>query len=450
MKVTTEPRENRQLALTIEVDPERVEKALAKAAKKISREANIPGFRKGKAPRQIIEQMFGKETVLNEALDELGQQVYAEALEQEGIEPYGPGSMEDMQSDPLILNMLVPLPPEVDAGDYRDLREPFEAPPVNEEDVEHQIGHLREKHAMLEPASEDASADWEHLVTFDIDAKVEDEEFANDAGVEVMLEKEPLDERVYYVPDFEEQIIGIKVDEEKTFSLPVPDDADKYNDFAGKTAEFTMKLTALQKRTLPDADDALAQTVGDFETVDELRDSIRKEIAESQSREAENAYTERVIDKLLETAKIDYPPQMIEIEIDEMIKRTEQRMGEQGLGMKQYLEVLKQSEEEYRESVRPSAEARVQRALLLGKIVDEEKLKVEDTELDAEYSKLGEAYERIMGNRDTLPPRSEVERGLSLDLLTRKAVERLAAIAKGEAPELDEPNDETETEAEST
>ena len=442
MKVTTEPRENRQLALTIEVEPERVEAALAKAAKSIARKANIPGFRKGKAPRHIIEQMFGKDALINEALDELGKKVYVEALEQEKIEPYGPGHLEDIQNDPLVLRMLVPLAPKVELGDYRSLRVPFEAPAANDDEVAHQIEHLRERHAIIEPAPEGTAADWGHVVTLDIDSAVEGEAFIQEKSVSVMLAKEHLDDAVQVVSGFEKQIVGMKSGDEKSFSLLVPND-DAYDDkFKGKHAEFKVMLNDLKIRTLPDADDALAQTVGDFETIDALRDAIRKDIAGAKRREAEATYVDRAIDKLLETAQVEFPPLLVDGELDAMLERTDKRLRDQGLSLEQYLKTLSKTRDEYRQELSPTAEGRLKRGLLLSRIVDLEQLDVDESEVAAAIETTSAAYgQRADRVRDALSSNAS-KQSLRLDLLTQKAIDRLTAIAKGEAPEIAQPASE--------
>lgn len=432
VKVTTEAREDRQLALTIEVEPDRVEQALNKAAKKIAREVKIPGFRKGKAPRSVIEQMFGKGAILKEALDELGPQVYLEALEQTGVEPYAPGSLEDIQTDPLVLKMLVSLRPEVDLGDYRSVRVPFEEPQVDEQQVEHQVGHLREQHAMLEPV-EDAGVDWEHLATFDIDAKVDGAPFIKEAQADVMLEQEPLDKGIKVLPGFEERVLGMRAGEERSFSLPVPESED-YGEFAGKSADVSVKLIALQKRTLPDVDDALAQTVGDYETIEALRDDIRGKLRQNLERQSREHYAELVLETLLKQAQIDFPPQMLEDELDQMIERVKESLRPQGRNFEQYLTLLKQDEQTYRNSLRARARERVERSLLLSKIVDLEGLLVEQSEIDAQYEELGQAYDRL-ASRERMPPKAEVQHDLHIRSLTDKAVERLIEIGKGEAPE---------------
>jgi len=445
VKVSTEPRENRQLALLIEVEPERVEAALAKAAKSIAHKVNIPGFRKGKAPRQIIEQMVGKGALLEEAIDDLGQQVYREALDQEHIQPYGPGHLEDVQREPFVLKMIVPLPPQVELGDYRSLRVPFDAPAATAEEIEHQIEHLRERHAIVEPTPEGTAADWGHQVTLDIQSTVEGQPFVQRQDLSIVLEKEHLDGNVVVLPGFEEQIIELKPGDEKTCRLPVPQDEATYAEFAGKTAEFTVTLKDLRLRTLPDADDALAQTVGDFETIDALRDAIRQDVADAKRREAEQAYLDRVIDELLKTAQIEYPPLMVEEELNDLLERTDKRLRDQNLSLDEYLKVLNKTRDEYRQEMRPTAEAHIRRGLLLSRIVELENLGVESAEVAQQIEAVSAAYGKRADDVRQALSSDESQRRLELELLTRKALERLAAIAKGEAPAPVEPIAEAES-----
>ena len=435
MKVTTEPRENRQIALTIEVDPERVEAALAKAARTIANKANIPGFRKGKSPRQVVEQMFGKAALLDEALDDLGQQVYREALDQTQIEPFGPGQIEKVEQEPFVLKMLVPLAPQVELGDYRSVRVPFETPTVDDHEIDHQLEHLRERHAIVEPAPEGAGVDWGHLATLDIEATVDGKPFTNQQGANIVVQKALLDNRVQVLPGFEEQIVGLKPGAERTFSLPVPAD-DDFGDFKGQTADFKVTLKETKLRTVPESDDALAQTVGDFETLDALRDAIRQDILASKTREAESTYIDQVVDRLLETAHIEFPRLMADDEIDSMIERTENRLKDQGLALESYLKMLSKTRDEYRAELRPTAEGRIKRGLLLSKVVELEKLDVDQADIDKEIEATSATYgERASAVRGILSS-DKNQRSIRLELLTQKALDRLKAIAKGEAPEL--------------
>ena len=177
MNVTTEPRDNRQLLLTIEVEPERVDAALAQAARRLAQKYKIPGFRPGKAPRDVVERMVGKQALLEEVVDDLGPKVYKEALDAHNIEPYGMGEMEDFTLEPMVFKMIVPLAPTIELGDYKSLRVPYIEPAVDEHDIEHQLEHIRDNNAIIEPAAEDAVAEANMIATVDIEGTVDGEPF---------------------------------------------------------------------------------------------------------------------------------------------------------------------------------------------------------------------------------------------------------------------------------
>lgn len=431
MKVTTEPRENRQMALTIEVEPERVETALAKASRRLQTKYKIPGFRPGHAPRSVVEQMVGKQALYDEAIDELGQEVYKEALNEHSIEPYGPGSMEDIQLDPLVLKMLVPLAPEVKLGDYQSVRVPYTEPTVDEHDVEHQLEHMRENQAIIEPAGEGAVADEHMIATVDIDSTADGKSFINQKAANVNLAKplDPIDPTEDL--DLASHIIGMTAGEDKEFSIVVPD-AENFGDFRGKAADFKIHLIELKKRELPAIDDALAQTVGDYETLDALKAQLRSELLTSLKQQSNSQYSDIVIDEFVKIATIEYPPQMVDAEIHSLIERTERRLKDQNMTMKEYLKALNKTEEEYHEELRPTAEVRLKRGLLLSELIKVENLAVTDEAIDKRINEMVEMYgPRADDARKTLS--SETSRAaIRLDLLSQAGVDRAVAIAKGE------------------
>ncbi len=431
MKVTTEPRDNRQLALTIEVEAERVEAALAKASKRLQQKYKIPGFRPGHAPRSVVEQMLGKQALYDEAINDLGQEVYKEALDQHNIDPYGPGQLEDAQIDPFVLKMLVPLAPEVNLGDYKSIRVPYEEPTIDEHEVEHQLEHVRENQAIIEPAPEDAVADENMIASVNIDSTVEDKTFIKQDNANVNLAK-PLD-----VPDPEEDlnlpgyIIGMKAGEDKEFSLTVPD-TDSYGDFRGKTANFKIHVNELKKRELPALDDALAQTVGDYETLDALKAQIRSELVTTAKRQSDSQYADKVIDEFVKIASIAYPPQMVDTEIHSLIERTEKRLKDQNMTMKEYLKALSKTEEEYHEELRPTAEIRLKRGLLLNELIKVENLSVTDEMIDKRIDDMVGVYGPRADEARKVFNSDENRDALRLDLLSQAGVDRAVAIAKGE------------------
>ena len=437
MKVTTEPREHRQMGLTIEVEPEQAEAALARAAKRLAQKYKIPGFRPGKAPRSVVERTVGRQALYEEVIDELGPKLYREAIEQHDLDPYGPGEMEDIQLDPLVLKMIVPLQPDVDLGDYRSLRVPHEPPTVDEHGVEHQLEHIRENQAIIEPAG-DVPADDNMVARLDIESTVEGTPFMNQKGANISLAK-PLDpDETGDVFDFTDQIIGMRPGEDKAFDVTVPD-TDSYGELRGKTAEFRVHLIELKQRELPAFDDALAQTVGDYETLDALKAAIRSELLAAAERQAESDYSDRVIDELVRRARVEYPPQMVESEIDALLERTEKRMQDQNLTLEEYLKALGKSRDEYREELRPTAEVRLRRGLVLNQVIKNESLKVSDEDVNKQIEAMAEVYgPRADEARQTLSSGKNRE-AIVLDLLSRAGVARLVAIAKGEAPALHEP-----------
>ncbi|HTP10037.1 MAG TPA: trigger factor, partial [Anaerolineae bacterium] len=379
MNVTTEPRDNRQLLLTIEVPADRVDAALAQAARRLSQKYKIPGFRPGKAPRDVVERMVGKQALLEEVVDDLGPKVYKEALDAHHIEPYGMGEMEGFTLEPMVFKMIVPLAPLIELGDYRSLRVPYLEPAVDEHDVEHQLDHIRDNNAIVEPAGEDAVAAPNMIATVDIEGTVEGQPFiAKQNSVQINLY--PALDRDEEMLDFSEPIIGMKPGEDKAFTLPVPA-TERYGEFGGKTAEFQLHLSSLQKRELPALDDALAQTVGDYETLDALKTEIRGELLNAAKRQADSQYSDECVDALVKQATIEFPPQMTKAEIDELIERTERRLKDQKMSMADYLQALGKTEEQYREELRPTAEVRLKRGLALTEFTREENISISDEEV---------------------------------------------------------------------
>ncbi|CAG0933100.1 Trigger factor [Thermoflexales bacterium] len=438
MNVTTEPRDNRQLLLTIEVPQERVDAALAQAARRLSQKYKIPGFRPGKAPRDVVERMVGKQALLEEVVDDLGPKVYKEALDTHSIEPYGMGEMEDFSLEPMVFKMVVPLAPIIELGDYKSLRVPYLEPAVDEHELEHQLEHIRDNNAIVEPVDDDAVAEANMVATVDIEGTVDGEPFISRQEKVTINLYPPLD-RAEDMLDFSSPIMGMKPGEDKTFTLPVPD-TERYEQFRGKTAEFNVHLHGLQKRELPALDDALAQTVGDYETLDALKDEIRSELLTAAKRQAADKYSDECINALVKQATIEFAPQMIKAEVDELVERTERRLKDQQTTMEQYLEALGKTEEQYREELKPTAGIRLKRGLALNEIIKQENLAVSDEEVEQQIERMAAVYgpQAKEALKALAQPRNRD--GVKIELLTQAGMQRLMAICKGEA---DKPAEES-------
>lgn len=438
MKVTSEDLGNRQVLLTIEVDEERVERSLRSVARRISRQYSIPGFRRGRAPYHIILQRFGREALLQETLDELTQQIYQESLESEELEPYRVGSLEDLQLDPLVLKMRVPLRPVVDLGDYRELRVEPQVVTVAEEDIDAELEKLRQTNVVLEPA-DDRPANMGDMVSFDVRAEVNGESYVRQEGYSMVLDAR--DDT--FAPGFCEQIVGMEVGEEKSFTLSLSDEETEEGD-ESEDATFNVTLHEVRNRALPGLDDDLARTVGDFDTLEELRQAISARLGEEAQRQADHAYTEEVIEALIERATLEYPPDLINDHVDDVVEGVESRLESQGLELDDYFKLSGQTEETFRESVRPRAEQSARRGLVMGELAHQEKLKVEADEVDAYIASVTSAWgEQADELRQTLYSPDNM-RSVANNLLADKAIQRLLAIARGEAPPLEQAEQEPE------
>ena len=379
MKVETERLENCQMALTIEVDEKRAKRALRSVARRISRQAKIPGFRPGKAPYNVVARYFGKEALSKEVLDELGDAVYKEALEEAGFEPFGQAQLTDYETNPLVLKMIVPLAPVVELGDYRQMRlEPEEAA-AREEEINEVLRRIQEQNAFWEPVKRPAQ--WGDLAIVDIEGTVKGETVVENEGRELSLKADspqPL-------PGFNEKILGMTVNEQREFTLTYPEEFE--NDYlAGQPAHFTVHLHDLKEKVAPVIDDDLARTVGSYETLEDLKAELRREL----QAKAEQEFPNRALAALVEGAKIEFPPIMLEKGIDDWLEEFDRTLKQQSLNLENYLVMRKLTEEEFRTEVSLQVEERLKRSLALGKLAELEGL---DIESDGVAS---EAQERLV------------------------------------------------------
>ncbi|MBI3363032.1 MAG: trigger factor [Chloroflexi bacterium] len=437
MKIDIERLATCEATLTVEVEPERLEAAKKAAARRLSEKHNVAGFRKGKAPYQIILRQFGEQAILENAVDQLGPKIYEEALDQAQIEPYATGQLTDVAFDPLVMKFTVPLKPEVDLGAYRTVRLPFTAPEVTDEAVQESLEHLREHHAVLEPVERPAQPG--DVVTIDVVGQwVESDQpkpLIEQDGVSVLI-----DPKVEWpVPGFAGKLTGMMIGEQRQIDLTFPEDYENEKLRAKKTS-FNVTASEIKSRYLPEWDDDLAKEVGEYETLEELRTVVRKELQERAEQAYEAEYSKSVNDIIVAGATVNYPPTLLQREIDNLADDLDHRLRERGLNLTDYMKLENKTQDSLREELRPAAEARLKRALVLGKVVDEEKIDLEPGEVEkhiesvtAAFGKGGERINKVLSTPNG-------KRSIALDLLTDKAVARLVAVAKGEAPEIPNPD----------
>jgi trigger factor len=420
--------------MTVEVSEDRVKPALQAAAREISRRHPVRGFRPGKAPLEYVVREYGERAVYEMALEDLGQKVYAEALDQEKIEAYGPGSMVEMQLKPLVLKFVVPLKPIVDLGDYRALRVPYTAPTVSEDEVQRVLNNLRERQAVLEPVERPAQLG--DVVTLDINAFLGEGLNPSDF---LMTDKDvalQLDENGDWpMPGFPQKMIGIAAGETRKFDLVFADDYANES-LRGQTAHFEVTAKEVKQRSLPELNDDFAREVGDFQTFEELQNRVREDLRRQVERVTEREYSDAVLNQLVAQSTIVYPPHLLEQELQDLLEDLDRRLREQNLTLDDYLKIEGKTQEQLKEENRSRAEERLKRALVLGRIVEAERIEVTPEEVKAEIDRQSAFFGDQAGRVLQILKSDQGRQSLVIEMLTNKAVQRLMAIARGEAPPL--------------
>jgi trigger factor len=437
----------RQLTLTIEVDEDRVRKAMQKKARELSREVQLPGFRPGKAPYDVLVRRIGEETLRAEAVEDLVQPVFEEALEQEGIDLYARPSLENIELNPVSFKFTVPLSPTVVLGDYRAFRQDIEDVQVTDEALDEALEYVRMRHQVIEPV--ERAAEFGDVVTISGRGKfiapkpaVEGEEAATEG--EMLFEEESLDillDDKTLFPDtpFVENVVGMSVGDQKEFAFVFPDPYEQDAEYAGREATFDVTVLAVKRRELPALDDELAKLEGKYETLDELRDSLRSDLA----KEAEAAVKEKTIDDmihhLIEGATMVYPPAAVEAQIDDMLEDFKNRLTRSGWKYEDYLNLQGMTEENLRADLSENAEDQLRHQLALRQFILDEKLRVTAADVDTLIDERIARFDNP-GLRDSM--RNYYRSGQNFDLissevLSNKAYERARAIFSGNAPDLD-------------
>jgi len=432
LKIEKQDLEDRQVQMTVEVSDEQVDAAMQSAARRMSGRAKIAGFRPGKAPYKLVLQRFGEEAIFEEALDNLGQEVYRRALEESTLEPFAPGALNEVVSrQPLTLRYTVPLPPEVDLGAYRELRAPFEQPTVTDEAVDQVVEELRQRRAIIEPVQR-AAADSD-VVVLDVSGKLHEPlddgqtSLLDEKGVSVLVE-----ERTNWpVAGVAAHLRGLNAGDEKDLEHTFPADYATET-LRGRQATFHLHCVEVRSRTVPELTDDQAREMGSFTDVMDLKLKVRQELLEQASREAEGGYAQQAINALVSAGTFRYPPIMVHDELDQLLRDLDRRLQGQRLTLADYLKIEKKTEDDLRKELEPRAIERVKRALALGKLAEAEGLEVDETEVDGELERLTVA---LRASKETLRKAIDNPAGrrtLALDLLTDKAIRRLVAIARGE------------------
>ncbi|KGT39894.1 trigger factor [Weizmannia sp. CD-2023] len=425
MSAKWEKTEGNQGILTVEVDAETVDKSLDKAFKKVVKQINVPGFRKGKIPRPLFEKRFGVESLYQDALDMIVPGEYEKAIEETGIEPVDTPNIDVEQMEkgkPLIFKATVTVKPEVKLGEYKGLEVEKPDTEVTDEDVEEELKKLQERLAEL-VIKEDGEAEMGDTVVIDFEGFVDGEAFEGGSAENYSLELGSGN----FIPGFEEQLAGVKTGDEKEIEVTFPEEYHA-SELAGKKATFKVKVHEIKAKHLPELDDEFAQDADDeVETLDALKEKIQKDLKESKEHAAKHAVEDAVVEKAAENAEMDIPEAMINTELNRMLQEFEQNLSAQGLNLELYYQFSGQNEEALRNQMKEDAEKRVRFNLTLEAIANAENLEVSDEEVDEELKRMSEMYgmsvddiRRVLGSTD----------GIKADLKARKAIDFLVQNSK--------------------
>jgi trigger factor len=432
MGVTTERLPRSLIALEIEVDDERLEASMDKAVRRLSQRVRIPGFRPGKAPRQIIERTLGKPALVQEALEELLPDLYSETLQSESIEAIGQPSFELKSTEPLVVSATVPVRPTIDIKDYQALRAPRPDIESSPDAVEESLTNLRRRYATLDPV--DRPVQWGDTVRADVTVKVDGQ---TDEHKEEGAEFAVLQGTNISLPGFLEHLIGLERGGPHNIEFELPEDFPA-EDLAGKTAHYVVTLHEVKQEVLPDFDDEFAKSLGeDFETAAQVRERIEQNVKAQFEAQAETRYQEEVLDLLMASAEIDYPEVLVDHEVDRMVDQESNHASHTREQLEKWLEQIGRSEDEVRDELRPRADLAVRRALVLNELAKQEGLTVEEAEVEAEVERMLEEWfpagadidddqrQMLRGMLDTEETRSSIRN----QLMTTSTLGRLVEIA---------------------
>ena len=426
MSLQVEKMEKNMAKLTIEVSAEDLDKAMQNAYQKAKGRISIPGFRKGKAPRKMIEQMYGKGVFLEDAANALIPEHYSKALAECDLEIVSQPKIDVTQVEPgkpFIFTAEVATKPEVTLGDYKGLEVPKSETEVTDEDVEAELKKEQEKNSRTVTV-EDRGAENGDITTIDFEGFVDGEAFEGGKGTDYPLTLGSGS----FIPGFEDQLVGSKAGDHVEVKVTFPEEYQA-KELAGKEAVFQCDVKKVEAKELPELDDDFAQDASEFDTLAEYKEDIKKNLTEKKEKEARAAKENAAVDKAIENAEMEIPDAMVATQTRQMLDDFARRMQSQGLTMEQYFQFTGMTAEKMQEEMKPQALKRIQTRLVLEKIAEVENIQPTQEEVDEEISKMAEAYKMEADKIKELLGDRELEQ-MKKDMAVQKAVTLVADEAK--------------------
>jgi trigger factor len=503
LNIQTERLEDQTARVTVEIDSQRLDTAKQKAAQQISRKVNIPGFRKGKVPYRVLVNYVGEPAITEEAVELLGQEVYREMLPQTGLDPYGPGTLTDIKAEEATptFTYIIPLQPLVDLAGYRSVQLPYTEPETTDESVSRAMKNMQEQEAVVEEsqkpavpgnritvdlhsyilgdhkevaegaeetaeeveaaavaaeaAEEHDHGEEAHDHDHDEEEHDHDHEHEDDHGHSHIQGEDGtpyihehdmqlmLDEDDDPTPGFNEAMLGTTVGDSRQFVLTFPDDAEKFQDMAGKTVKYYVDTKKVESLTLPELTDEFAARVTKDEekplSLLELRMRVRENLKTRLDENYRNEYVRQALDQIVEGANIKFPEAMVAEQVDRFLQDLDQRLRQQGLTLPDYMKITQKTNDDLYADYRENAEQTVRRSLVLREIADLEGLTVTEPQIDEQIEKIvgqfGEDQQDTI--RQMFTKQATMRDSVRSDLLRDAVLDRVILIAKGEAPAIE-------------
>jgi trigger factor len=429
MKVSTEKIEGSQVVLTIESDEMEMEKSLEKAYRRLAARTNVPGFRKGKAPRSMLERYLGREALVEEAANQLMAESYDKAIDEHNIDAIAQPKVEIMQVEPLSFKATVPVRPTIELGDYHEIKFIPETVSVTDEEVNEALEKLRYMQSTWEPVEREAK--YDDLLNIDAEGIAKGNAIVKEKGGWYQLS--PNVPPAF--PGFGENLQGAKKGEERKFTIKLPEEHHK--ELAGEECNFKVVVNEIKQRNLPNLDDGFAKSLGKgAETLEALKEMATAEIKSEKERMAKARLEDKAVEALVAISRFEYPDVMVQHEIDHLIEERKQYLDKKE-GLEEYLKNIKKTEEEFRNELKPTAEDIIKRSLVIEKLREVEGIAVSDAEIDSEIEQIIQRAkdERVRQVFSSPSGRESLGRNLNI----RKTLDRLVEITtKAEGPTTSE------------
>lgn len=427
MSVKVENLEHNMVKLTVTVPADDFSKALTQAYNRNKKNISIPGFRKGHAPQQLIEKMYGTGVFYEDAANILIPQTYPEEAESTGLEIVSRPEFDIEQIEKgkdFIYTATAAVKPAVELGAYEGIEVKKQDVTVTDEDVDAEIKKEQEKNSRLVDAAEDAAVENGDTVNLDYSGSVDGVKFDGGTaeGQTLVIGSNT------FIPGFEDQLVGVKAGEEKDVNVTFPAEYHA-KDLAGKDAVFACKINKIQKKELPELNDEFAQDVSEFDTMDEYRESVKSNLVSDKEKAAKNAKTNEAVDKLIESSKMDIPDAMVASQAEQMYEDFARRLQSQGIPIDMYLQYQGSTEAKFKEDIKPQALKQIQERLVLEAVAEKADIKISDEDFDAEVKKIADQYKMDVDKLKESMSDYEKDQ-LKKDMAVQKAVELVTDSAK--------------------